>query len=66
MKKIVGILLAGAMAFSAFAADLTGGVRLAGELFNYNGTSEEVKGLMLKNENQFYQDNNPLQIHLDY
>ena len=54
MKKIVGILLAGAMAFSAFAADLTGGVRLAGELFSYNGTSEEVKGLMLKNENQFY------------
>ena len=54
MKKIVGILLAGAMVFSAFAADLTGGVRLAGELFNYNGTSEEVKALMLKNENQFW------------
>ena len=54
MKKIVGILLAGAMAFSAFAADLTGGVRLAGELFSYNGTSEEVKALMLKNENQFW------------
>ena len=54
MKKIVGILLAGAMAFSAFAADLSGGVRLAGELFNYNGTTEEIKALMLKNENQFW------------
>ena len=54
MKKIVGILLAGALLTSAFAADLTGSVRLAGDLFNYNGTSEEVKALMLKNENQFY------------
>lgn len=54
MKKIVGILLAGAMAFSAFAADLSGGVRLAGELFNYNGTSEEVKALRLQNENNFW------------
>ena len=62
MKKIVGILLAGAMAFSAFAADLTGGVRLAGELFNYNGTSEEVKALMLKNENQFW--NAPLTLSI--
>ena len=54
MKKIVGILLAGAMAFSAFAADLSGGVRLAGDLFNYNGTSGEVKALRLQNENQFW------------
>ena len=62
MKKIVGILLAGAMAFSAFAADLTGGVRLAGELFNYNGGSGEVKALMLKNENQFW--NAPLTLSI--
>ena len=62
MKKIVGILLAGAMVFSAFAADLTGGVRLAGELFSYNGTSEEVKALMLKNENQFW--NAPLTLSI--
>ena len=62
MKKIVGILLAGAMAFSAFAADLTGGVRLAGELFNYNGTSEEVKALRLQNENNFW--NAPLTLSI--
>ena len=62
MKKIVGILLAGAMAFSAFAADLTGGVRLAGELFSYNGTSEEVKALRLQNENNFW--NAPLTLSI--
>ena len=54
MKKIIGILLAGAMAFSAFAADLTGAVRLEGELFNYNGTTEEVKALMIKPNQQMY------------
>lgn len=34
MKKIVGILLAGAMAFSAFAADVSAKVNLEGELLN--------------------------------
>ena len=62
MKKIVGILLAGALVVSAFAADLTGGVRLAGDLFNYNGTTEEVKALMLKNENNFW--NAPLALSI--
>ena len=62
MKKIVGILLAGALLTSAFAADLTGGVRLAGDLFNYDGTSEEVKALMLKNENNFW--NAPLTLSI--
>ena len=54
MKKIVGILLAGALLTSAFAADLTGAVRLDGELFNYNGTSGEVKALMIKPNQQMY------------
>lgn len=54
MKKIVGILLAGALVVSAFAADLTGGVRLAGDLFNYDGTKEEVKALMIKPNQQMY------------
>ena len=62
MKKIVGILLAGALVVSAFAADLTGGVRLAGDLFNYDGTKEEVKALMLKNENNFW--NAPLALSI--
>ena len=35
MKKIVGILLAGAMAFSAFAADVNAKVQLEGELLNF-------------------------------
>ena len=34
MKKIIGILLAGAMAFSAFAADVSAKVQLEGELLN--------------------------------
>ncbi len=54
MKKIIGILLAGAMLTSAFAADLTGAVRLEGELFNYNGTTEEVKALIIKPNQQMY------------
>ena len=54
MKKIVGILLAGALLTSAFAADLTGAVRLDGELFNYNGTTEEAKALMIKPNQQMY------------
>jgi len=54
MKKIVGILAAAAVAASAFAADLSAGVRLAGDLFNYDGATGDVKALMLKNENQFW------------
>ena len=55
MKKIVGILSAAAVfAASVFAADLTGAVRLEGELFNYNGTTEEVKALMIKPNQQMY------------
>ena len=55
MKKIVGILSAAAvLAASVFAADLTGAVRLEGELFNYNGTTEEVKALMIKPNQQMY------------
>ena len=56
MKKIVGIFAAAAvLATSVFAADLTAGVRLEGDLFNYNGTSESAKALMLKNANHFWQ-----------
>ena len=55
MKKIVGILSAAAvLAASVFAADLTGAVRLEGELFNYNGTTEEVKALVIKPNQQMY------------
>ena len=54
MKKIVGILLAGAMALSAFAADLTGAVRLEGDLFKYNGDTEKVEALMIKANQQSY------------
>ena len=54
MKKIVGILLAGAMAFSAFAADLTGAVRLEGELFKYAGDTKKVEALMIKANQQSY------------
>ena len=39
MKKIVGILLAGAMAFSAFAADVSAKVQLEGELFKFSDGS---------------------------
>ena len=52
MKKIVGILAAAAMVASVFAADLTGGVRLAGDLFNYDGTAEAAKALKLDNQNR--------------
>jgi len=56
MKKIVGILAAAALlATSVFAVDFSGGVRLEGDLFNYNGTTEGVQALMLKNCNQFWQ-----------
>ena len=55
MKKIVGILAAAAVAASAFAADLSAGVRLAGDLFNYNGTTGAVQALKLNNENQPWQ-----------
>ena len=54
MKKIVGILLAGAMVFSAFAADLTGAVRLEGDLFKYNGDTKKVEALMIKANQQSY------------
>ena len=54
MKKIVGILLAGAMVFSAFAADLTGAVRLEGDLFKYNGDTKKVEALMIKPNQQSY------------
>ena len=43
MKKIIGILLAGAMAFSAFAADVSAKVNLEGELLNI--TDGAVKAL---------------------
>jgi len=55
MKKIVGILAAAALATSVFAVDFSGGVRLEGDLFNYNGTTEGAQALMLKNCNQFWQ-----------
>jgi len=55
MKKIVGILAAAAVAASAFAADLSAGVRLAGDLFNYNGDTGAVQALKLNNENQPWQ-----------
>ena len=54
MKKIVGILLAGAMALSAFAADLTGAVRLEGDLFKYDGKTKQVDALMIKANQQSY------------
>ena len=52
MKKIVGIIAAVAMAASVFAAEISGGVRLGGDLFNYDGTYEAAKALMLKNQNR--------------
>ena len=53
MKKIVGILAAAAvLATSVFAAEVSAGVRLAGSLFNYDGT--DVSALKLTHENQFY------------
>jgi hypothetical protein len=55
MKKIVGILAAAALATSVFAVDFSGGVRLEGDLFNYNGEKETAQALMLKNCNQFWQ-----------
>lgn len=54
MKKIIGILLAGAMAFSAFAADLSGAVRLEGDLFKYDGNTKKVEALMIKPNQQMY------------
>jgi hypothetical protein len=54
MKKIVGILLAGAMVFSAFAADLTGAVRLEGDLFKYDGNTKKVEALMIKPHQESY------------
>ena len=55
MKKIVGILAAAAvLATSVFAAELSAGVRLEGELFNYNGTTEGAQALKLTNANQFW------------
>jgi len=55
MKKIVGILAAAALlATSVFAVDFSGGVRLEGDLFKYDGKAEGVSALMLKNNNQFY------------
>ena len=56
MKKIVGILAAAALlATSVFAVDFSGGVRLEGDLFNYNGTTEGASALMLKNANHFWE-----------
>ena len=52
MKKIVGILAAAAIAVSAFAADVSAGVRLEGSLFNYAGGN--VTALTLKHNNQYY------------
>ena len=54
MKKIVGLLLAGAMALSAFAADLTGAVRLEGDLFKYDGKTKQVDALMIKPHQESY------------
>ena len=53
MKKIVGILAAAAvLATSVFAADVSAGVRLEGNLFGYDGTN--VSALSLSHNNQFY------------
>jgi hypothetical protein len=42
MKKIIGILLAGAMLTSAFAADFSAQVKMKGSLLNYNGNDFQV------------------------
>ena len=55
MKKIVGILAAAAIfATSVFAADISAGIRLEGELFKYNGTNDSISALMIKHNNQAY------------
>ena len=54
MKKIVGILAAAAVAASAFAADVSAGVRLNGSLFNYNAAQKKMGALSLGHENQNY------------
>ena len=51
MKKIVGIIAAVAMAASVFAVDFTAGFQLKADLFNYNGTTEDMGALKLWNEN---------------
>ena len=52
MKKIVMGLAAVAMAASMFATDFTGGLKLTGDLFNYNTDSGEMTVLSeIKNEN---------------
>ena len=52
MKKIVMGLAAVAMAASMFATDFTGGLKLTGDLFNYNTKSGAMKVLdTISNEN---------------
>jgi hypothetical protein len=56
MKKIVGILAAAAvLATSVFAADISAGIRLEGELFSYKGSANDaISALMIKHNNQAY------------
>ena len=47
MKKIIGILLAGALVTSAFAADVSAKVNLLGSLFNFNANGNKVGALAI-------------------
>ena len=47
MKKIIGILLAGALVTSAFAADVSAKVNLLGSLFNFSADGNKVGALAI-------------------
>ena len=47
MKKIVGILLAGALVVSAFAADVSAKVNILGSAFNFNADGNKVGALAI-------------------
>ena len=47
MKKIIGILLAGALVTSAFAADVSAKVNILGSAFNFNANGNKVGALAI-------------------
>jgi len=62
MKKIVGILAAAAVAASAFAIDFSAGIKMAGSLFNYDGSSKGVTAFKIGHTNS--KDDKPVTFSL--
>ena len=58
MKKIIGILLAGALVTSAFAADVSAATKLKGNAFSYDGAGKKFEMFSQGNDSHDYANPN--------